>query len=184
VFEHATYSFIFHNVSRVFTHELVRHRAGVAISQESLRFVRLNDISCWFPRSLEQELNDNDGDGLRQRWVSIIESIEDFQQRAADHLGLDEEGVPFSRKKEMTSAMRRMLPEGVATVVLWTANIRAIRHCIEARTARGAEEEIRLVFDQVASIMVREVPDVFADYVRTPVPGTTAGEWTTDFMKV
>src|SRR4051812_9201925 len=39
ILEHAQYSFVFHNASRVFTHELVRHRAGVAISQESLRYV-------------------------------------------------------------------------------------------------------------------------------------------------
>ena len=38
-----------HNVSRVATHELVRHRAGVAVSQESLRFVRLDDLPFWFP---------------------------------------------------------------------------------------------------------------------------------------
>lgn len=37
VLEHASVNFIFADVSRVFTHELVRHRAGVAISQESLR---------------------------------------------------------------------------------------------------------------------------------------------------
>ena len=40
IFEHATCTFAFLNVSRVFTHELVRHRAGTAISQESLRYVR------------------------------------------------------------------------------------------------------------------------------------------------
>ena len=44
VLEHVTYSFVFHNVIRVLTHELVRHRPGVAISQESMRFVRLDDI--------------------------------------------------------------------------------------------------------------------------------------------
>jgi len=33
VCEHAVVNFIFADVSRVFTHELVRHRAGVAISQ-------------------------------------------------------------------------------------------------------------------------------------------------------
>src|SRR3954454_19864335 len=35
VLEHANYSFALLNVSRVFTHELVRHRAGSAFSQES-----------------------------------------------------------------------------------------------------------------------------------------------------
>ncbi len=42
VLEHANYSFALRNVSRVFTHELVRHRAGSAFSQESLRYVRLD----------------------------------------------------------------------------------------------------------------------------------------------
>src|SRR5580692_597292 len=37
VLEHANYSFIIRNCSRVFTHELVRHRAGSAFSQGSLR---------------------------------------------------------------------------------------------------------------------------------------------------
>ena len=49
VLEHAGLSFICHNVSRVFTHELVRHRAGCAYSQESLRYVRLNDLGFWSP---------------------------------------------------------------------------------------------------------------------------------------
>ena len=43
------FSFVLHNVSRVVTHELVRHRPGTAVSQESLRFVRLTDIPFWFP---------------------------------------------------------------------------------------------------------------------------------------
>ena len=37
VLEHANYSFALRDVSRVFTHELVRHRAGSTFSQESLR---------------------------------------------------------------------------------------------------------------------------------------------------
>ncbi len=40
ILEHASVTFAFLNVSRIFTHELVRHRAGTAISQESLRYVR------------------------------------------------------------------------------------------------------------------------------------------------
>ena len=55
VIEHPMMSFIFADVSRVFTHELVRHRAGVAISQESLRFVRLTDIGMWLPIELEED---------------------------------------------------------------------------------------------------------------------------------
>ncbi len=49
VLEHASFTFVLHNISRVATHEVVRHRPGVAISQESLRYVRLADLPFWFP---------------------------------------------------------------------------------------------------------------------------------------
>src|ERR1700735_5479766 len=56
VLEHVSFSFVLHNVSRIFTHELVRHRPGTAVSQESMRFVRLADIPFWFPEwALEAE---------------------------------------------------------------------------------------------------------------------------------
>lgn len=42
IFEHVGMSFIIRNCSRVFTHELVRHRIGTAFSQTSGRYVRLN----------------------------------------------------------------------------------------------------------------------------------------------
>jgi thymidylate synthase (FAD) len=35
VLEHISFSFVLHNVSRVFTHELIRHRPGVAVSRSS-----------------------------------------------------------------------------------------------------------------------------------------------------
>ena len=53
VFEHASVSFVFANVSRVFTHELVRHRVGVGISQESMRYVRVENIPFWYPSALD-----------------------------------------------------------------------------------------------------------------------------------
>src|ERR1700748_2577857 len=49
VLEHIGFTFVLHNVSRVFTHELVRHRPGTAVSQESLRFVRLAGIPVLVP---------------------------------------------------------------------------------------------------------------------------------------
>ncbi len=54
IMEHVNMTFIARNVSRVFTHELVRHRAGFAYSQESLRYVRLNDLSIWLPEIIDQ----------------------------------------------------------------------------------------------------------------------------------
>ena len=141
VLEHANYSFVLRNVSRVFTHELVRHRAGSAFSQESLRYVRLTDIGFRVPPALEP---------VRERVLSIVEQLEEFQRDAAEELGIDDEGVPFHVKKEVTSALRRLAPTGLSTDIIWTANPRTLRHVIEMRTAPGAEEEMRMVFDEIA----------------------------------
>lgn len=158
VLEHANYTFIFHDVSRVFTHELVRHRVGVAISQESLRYVRLTDLGFRVPDIL---------DPLRSQIISLVERLEDFQRSAAERFGLDDEGVPFHYKKEVTSALRRLAPIGLSTGMVWTANIRTMRHVLASRTAEGAEEEIRAVFDRVGLIMQKEAPNLFQDFTRS-----------------
>jgi thymidylate synthase (FAD) len=157
VLEHANFSFAFRNVSRVFTHELVRHRAGSAFSQESLRYVRLTDIGFRVPDALEP---------IRDKVVSLVETLEQFQIEAAEELGLDEDGLPFSVKKEVTSALRRLAPIGLSTDIIWTANVRTLRHVIEMRTAPGAEEELRSVFDRVAEIATSEAPGLFQDFSR------------------
>ena len=54
VLEHGVVNFFLTDVSRVFTHELVRHRGGTAISQESLRFVRLTDLNWYAPVSIQE----------------------------------------------------------------------------------------------------------------------------------
>src|SRR4051794_6684187 len=170
VLEHANYSFALRNVSRVFTHELVRHRAGSAFSQESLRYVRLTDIGFRVPPAL---------DAVRDRVIAIVEQLEDFQVTAAAELGIDEEGVPFHVKKEVTSALRRLAPIGLSTDIVWTANVRTLRHVIEMRTAAGAEEELRLVFDLIARIARAEAPNLFADFNRSD-----DGSWVPEHRKV
>jgi thymidylate synthase (FAD) len=170
VLEHVSYSFVFHNVSRVFTHELVRHRAGVAISQESMRYVRLTDIPFWVPDWAGDDLE------LLQQAENLLSRVEWFQNWMADRL--DGPGTRFAAKKAMTSFMRRFAPDGVATSVLWTANVRTLRHVIEARTAEGAEEEIRLVFGKVAEIMRAEAPALFGDFK------DCNGSWVPEWSKV
>jgi thymidylate synthase (FAD) len=170
VLEHASYTFAFRDVSRVFTHELVRHRAGSAFSQESLRYVRLTDIGFRIPPALEP---------IRDQVVSIVEQLEELQVSAARELGVDDEGVPFAVKKEVTSALRRLAPIGLSTDIIWTANVRTLRHVIALRTAPGAEEELRLVFDVVAALALAEAPALFQDFTRAD-----DGTWTAAHGKV
>ena len=170
VLEHANYSFALRNCSRVLTHELVRHRAGSAFSQESLRYVRLTDIGFRVPPALEP---------MRGRVLEIVEQLEELQAEAASTLGIDGQGVPFHVKKEITSALRRLAPIGLSTDIVWTANLRTLRHVIEMRTDLGAEEELRLVFDLIAKLMLAEAPGLLQDFTRED-----DGRWVPEQHKV
>jgi thymidylate synthase (FAD) len=170
VLEHANWTFAFRDVSRVFTHELVRHRAGSAFSQESLRYVRLTDLGFRVAPALEP---------VRQRVLLLVEQLEEFQRDAATALGVDNEGVPFAVKKEITSALRRLAPIGLSTDIIWTANARTLRHVIEMRSAPAAEEELRLVFGRVGEIMRGEAPALFQDFARAP-----DGSWVPEHRKI
>lgn len=172
VFQHGMFTFVFEDVSRVFTHELVRHTVGVGISQESMRYVRLIDLPFWIP---EWAIGD---DVLMRRCWGVLEVLENHQRFMTYHFGLEKDpeqlvdasplygegGKSFFFKKFVTSFMRRFAPDGVATGIVWSANPRILRHVISMRTGMGAEEEIRLVFGQVAEWMINNYPLLFGDF--------------------
>jgi len=164
VLEHAVLNFIFADVSRVFTHELVRHRTGVAVSQESLRFVRLDRLSAYVPLLIEEN------EAGMAVFAKTVEQLEAVQKSLAEVYAIDDE-KSFARKKQLTSAFRRVAPAGVATTIGWSCNFRTLRHVIERRTDPAAEEEIRRVFGLVFEVVQERYPNVFADYAVETVEG-------------
>lgn len=173
VLEHANFTFILSNVSRVLTHELIRHRAGTAVSQESMRYVRLTDIPMWIPKWVRED------DFAMSLIVPFIRSAEDLLSDLSEHWGVHNKTMPFHKKKVITSFLRRLVPGGHTTDLVWTCNVRALRHIIELRTAPGAEEEIRLVFGDIARIMKMQCPVLFGDFEEDE-----NGAWTPKYSKV
>lgn len=165
ILEHVTLNFILKDVSRVFTHELVRHRVGVAYSQESLRFVRLTDLGFRVPDCIKQN------EEASKIFTDMIQRMEEAQIKLAEVTGISDE-EKFSVKKELTSAFRRIAPMGVSTSIFFSCNIRELRHVILRRTAIDSEEEMRLVFDQIAQIITKRFPHFFQDMSRNE-----KGEW-------
>jgi len=167
VVEHGADSYIFLDVSRVFTHELVRNRIGNSFSQESLRYVRLDALKAWFPKVFADHPQ---ADYLREFFRKNFETMESWQLELARIL--DIEHIPdFKTKKKLTSAMRRLAPIGLATMIGFSGNHRSIRWAIEQRTDDVAEEEIRLVFGQVAEEQRRCYPNLYQDMRMEVVDG-------------
>jgi thymidylate synthase (FAD) len=172
ILEHATVTFAFLNVSRVFTHEICRHRAGTAISQESLRYVRPREVSLWLPPDLES---------VSREFQEAVEGITSDYHKLESKFDWDK--MPFEQKKRVTSALRRILPDGIATNIVWTANHRTLRWVIEMRTDPSAEVEIRKVFGRVAEICVHDYPLLYADFAKTQLPDGTF-QYTPKYSKV
>jgi thymidylate synthase (FAD) len=165
VAEHSVLNFIFLNVSRVFTHELVRHRVGTAMSQESGRYVRIGNLKLWVPTVIQDNAEALD------IFTSTFEHLEQLQLRLAEIFELDEPGTSFKTKKTVTSAIRRIAPIGMGTVIGWSANFRTLRWVLETRTDPAAEEEIRLVFGKVGEIVTERYPNIFGDFSCGTVDG-------------
>lgn len=175
VLEHAVFNFVIHNGSRVFTAEMNRHKAGTAISEQSLRYVRLDNLGFWEPPDLSAE--------TLVEGQQLIRAFEEFYKRAVEREFTDE--MPFDQKKKITSSLRRWAPLGLATEEGWSANIRAIRHVIEMRTAAHAEAEISLIVNQIAKIMQTKCPLLFGDYFSIQsISDNGSPVWSTEFRKV
>lgn len=171
VIEHAVYSFAIEGVSRVFTAEMNRHRAGWAISEGSLRFIRFDkDIPWWAPTMIL--VNAGDDPDLMSRKIKTTQlfqkAFRQMQQNYAEGLAIweMEEGHHlFSYKKRVTSMLRRIIGLGVSTGGVWTGNLRALRHVIAMRANEPtAEEEIYHVFSRIGQFMIQQEGALFGDF--------------------
>lgn len=162
--EHTTVNIVFQDVSRVLTHELVRHRAGASYSQTSGRYVRTGELSFWIPSII------NENPKLVALFVHAIEQQELTLQQMVRESGIDTM-TDFKQKKLLTSAFRRVVGNGVANNIMATYNHRALRFLIVQRTSRHAEEEIRLVFNNLFDQLHERYPAIYGDAVFEVVDG-------------
>ena len=183
VFEHASINFALCDVSRVLTHELCRHRVGIAISQESLRYVRLTELKCMEFENLE-EISPEDNEWFREQMYEVFTFLEGKQREFTVRFNLDDE-ESFNKKKKLTSRMRRAAPLGLLTYMGWTSNIRTLRHLIPLRTHKSAEEEIRFVYKLIGEMMYTQYPNAFFDmnFVKDG-SSSELGEWRIDNKKI
>lgn len=151
VFEHVSLNFVVANCSRVFTHELVRHRVGTAFSQTSGRYVRGDEVNLVFDPILEPV----------RHLIEEVQKIIEFKYRhMVEKMGLNDM-KDFAQKKKITSALRRILPNGQSNEIGFSCNLRALRHTVQLRTSRHAEWEIREVFGQIYRLTKSKYPLLF-----------------------
>ena len=179
VLEHTVWNFIITGVSRSFTHELVRHRAGFGYSQLSQRYVDESVADFVEPDCISADRE------LHEVWQSAVEHAQEAYIKLVEGLQAKFASIEDKtlRRKLARQAARSVLPNATETKIFVTANARAWRHFIELRCNEHAETEIRVVAAKILEILQREAPNLFGDYEFISLPdGTRAAQ--TRFHKV
>ena len=160
VLEHAAWNFIVTGVSRSFTHELVRHRAGFGYSQLSQRYVDESDCDFVEPECIasDPELHTVWEESIRQSHEAYCRLVDGLAQKFSD------EPDKTLRRKLARQAARSVLPNATETKIFVSGNGRAWRHFIELRANEHAETEIRAVAVKILKILQTESPNIFGDY--------------------
>lgn len=169
VLEHAQYSFFVSGVSRGLTHELVRHRVGVAFSQRSTRYVNESNSKVIHHPLFERYSNLTLRNDVAELEHANRLLYEDVYFAVFD--GLVKDGVDkATAKKQARGAARQYLENGLETELVFSANIRSLRHIINMRGSIHADAEIRQLAVGLYEIMSSHCPEYFSDGVKGDSP--------------
>jgi thymidylate synthase (FAD) len=154
--EHVSFTFAIEGVSRVLTHQLVRHRIA-SYSQQSQRYVKEHDFEYIVPPTVAAN------PVAAQKFAKLMENIrETYADLVA--LGVHQEDA------------RYCLANATETKIVVTMNARALMHFFELRCCSRAQWEIR----QLGELMLAEVrkvaPKLFAKAGPTCVTAGYCGE--------
>lgn len=135
-FEHANFTFGIEGISRVTSHQLVRHRIA-SYSQQSQRYVKMSNGEFVIPPSIKKNSSASE----------LVYNLNDMAMSVYNkliQLGIPEEDA------------RYILPQGITTKIIVTMNARELLHFFNLRCCLRAQWEIRTM----ANLMLRKVKEV------------------------
>ncbi|MCS7233998.1 MAG: FAD-dependent thymidylate synthase [Synergistetes bacterium] len=147
VLEHASFTFGVEGVSRVTTHQLVRHRIA-SYSQQSLRWVNAGDMEIIIPPSVS----------ANEEALKLFEEVIRFAKVV--YAKLVELGIP----KEDA---RFLIPQGVSSEIIFTMNARELHHFFRLRLCSKSQWEIRKLA-YLAFLEVRKVAPIIFEKAGPP----------------
>jgi thymidylate synthase (FAD) len=130
--EHVVFTFAITGVTRTLSHQLVRHRAGVAFDQQSQRYVSYKKgASTMLPATIAEADPE-----LRERYdEQVAGALELYSEML-------EAGIP-------SEDARFVFPNATRTNLVMTTNLRALIHMSGLRLCTMAQWEIRRLFQLI-----------------------------------
>jgi thymidylate synthase (FAD) len=142
VLEHASFTFGVEGVSRVTSHQLVRHRIA-SYSQQSQRYVKLKKEFV-APPAVSRNRK------MARRFKEFIAGIHDFYEELCGA------GIPVEDA-------RYILPNAASTKIIVTMNARELVHFFTLRCCERAQWEIREMATRMLRLTRKAAPSIFKE---------------------
>lgn len=173
--EHASFTFAIEGVSRVLTHQLVRHRIA-SYSQQSQRYVKLEQFEYIVPPAIESNaeakavfIQAMEAD--QAAYDTIVALLQEkLTQQYLEEGHLPKKAKSMAEKKAIEDA-RFVFPNACETKIVVTMNLRSLHNFFEHRCCDRAQWEIR----ELANEMLRQVKSVAPTLFKSSGPSCVSG---------
>jgi|YNPMSStandDraft_1061717.scaffolds.fasta_scaffold02344_5 thymidylate synthase (FAD) len=141
ILEHALFTFRIEGISRVASHQLVRHRLA-SYAQQSQRYVSLQEADFICPPAIGAN---------PQAEIIFRETVQRCREAYEKLLTL---GI-------LREDARYIIPQGTTTNLVFTANARELLHIFRLRLCNRAQWEIRELCLKMLKILQEKAPVIF-----------------------
>ena len=187
--EHVNFTFAIEGISRVTTHQLVRHRLA-SYSQQSQRYVKLEQFEYIIPPEIEKnkdakkifiETMERDQqaydelvmllivdkiDKKHPGWTKDKKYLEEYNKYNGDRTLVDifkeyNKKEYNALEKEAIEDARYVFPNACETKIVVTMNARSLLHFFNVRCCNRAQWEIRAMADEMLKECKKVAPTLF-----------------------
>lgn len=163
--EHVSFTFAVEGVSRVLTHQLVRHRIA-SYSQQSQRYVKLEQFDYIIPPAVEKspealalfKKSMADAQAAYDALTSVLEAayFEDNLEK-----GMSQKKATAAAEKSAIEDARFVFPNACETKIVITMNARSLINFFAHRCCNRAQWEIRALADEMLVQVKAVAPSLF-----------------------
>lgn len=163
--EHVSYTFAVEGVSRVLTHQLVRHRIA-SFSQQSQRYVKLEQFEYIVPPMIKENkaaytIFQTAMAEDQEHYNALVDELEGSYRTSFIDDGHTEKKAKQMAEKKAIEDARFVFPNACETKIIFTMNARTLMHFFKHRCCERAQWEIREMADRMLSLVKEVSPTLF-----------------------
>lgn len=173
--EHVSFTFGAEGVSRVLTHQLVRHRIA-SYSQQSQRYVKLEQFDYIIPPQIENS------PGAKALFIKAMENDQETYNQITELLykehyerylqeGKSEKQAASAAEKSSVEDARYVFPNACETKIVFTMNARSLLNFFRHRCCQRAQWEIRAMAEE----MLRQLKEIAPTLFKNAGPSCVSG---------